>query len=70
VANGIGVIDQDYCGSEDEIKCIAYNFTQETVKVVKGERLVQGILVKVATPQIVLQAKTALKSRGGIGSTG
>lgn len=70
VANGIGVIDQDYSGETDEIKCIAYNFTNETVKIIKGERIVQGILVKVATPKIKFVDIMSEKSRGGVGSTG
>ena len=42
VANGVGVIDRDYCGPADEIKVQVLNFTQQPVQVKKGDRLAQG----------------------------
>src|SRR5689334_2690857 len=39
--NGIGVIDQDYCGTDDEFKIEVYNFTEKEVIVEKGERIGQ-----------------------------
>ena len=34
-ANGIGVIDRDYCGNDDEYHFAAYNFTDQTVTLKK-----------------------------------
>ena len=45
--HGIGVIDNDYCGEEDEIKVQVYNSSDSEVKVEKGERIAQGIFVKI-----------------------
>src|SRR5678815_1087158 len=45
VANGVGVIDRDYCGPADEIKVQVLNFTPQPVQVKKGDRLAQGIVL-------------------------
>lgn len=70
VANGVGVIDQDYHGDEDELKLAVLNFTKQTVTVEKGERICQAVLAKVATPKFKEVKKMKSKSRGGFGSTG
>ncbi len=70
LANSIGIIDQDYCGEKDEIKALVLNFTKKSVTVRKGERIAQGLLVKIARPQIKEVEKMEKKSRGGFGSTG
>ncbi len=70
LANSVGIIDQDYCGEKDEIKALVLNFTKKTVVVKKGERIAQGILVKIARPEIKEVEKMEKKSRGGFGSTG
>lgn len=68
--NGIGLFDQDFSGPEDEGKAILYNFTNDAVKVEKGDRLVQCVFVNCAIVDFeevdVIQEKT----RGGLGSTG
>jgi len=71
VANGIGIIDQDYCGDDDEIGLQVINFTKKNVLVKKGERIAQGMFVKITKVirfNKVVSMKT--KSRGGFGSTG
>lgn len=70
MSNGIGIIDQDFHGPEDELQMLVYNFTSEPVQITKGERLGQGILV--ATPKVEWQEVEPQKadSRGGFGSTG
>ena len=45
VANGVGVIDADYCGPDDEIKIQVFNITDAPVKVTRGDRLAQGIVL-------------------------
>ena len=68
--NGIGVIDQDYCGPEDEIKILVYNFTDQPVTVEKGERIVQGIFVRVDRTEWEEVEMVDTRTRGGFGSTG
>ncbi len=70
LANGIGVIDQDYSGLKDEIKIQVYNFSKNRVKVERGERIAQGIFVKVGKADWQEIKKTTPHSRGGFGSTG
>lgn len=69
VANGVGVVDSDYCGPTDEIKIEVYNFTAAPVAVKRGDRLAQGLLIPVVRAEWQERApeKTA---RGGFGSTG
>src|SRR5215207_7418179 len=38
VANGVGVVDPEYCGPEDEVKVAVMNFTTAPVTVRKGDR--------------------------------
>lgn len=70
LSNGVGIIDQDYCGPEDEIKLSVYNFTAAPVKVTKGERLAQGIFARVSRFELEETDAIASQSRGGYGSTG
>jgi len=71
VANGVGVIDPDYCGPRDEIKIQVLNFTSESVRIVKGDRIAQGLLIP-ATRAEWIEAWDDLRdgSRGGFGATG
>ena len=67
--HSIGVIDQDYCGPEDEIKVQVQNISDQPVTIEKGERIAQGLFVRVDTAEWV-EAEVNGKSRGGFGSTG
>ena len=69
LVNGVGIIDQDYCGPEDEIKIQMMNISKKKVKIEKGERIAQALLVKIARPNLI-EKKIRAKSRGGFGSTG
>ncbi len=71
VANGIGVIDQDYHGDTDEIGVQVLNFSNEEVIVERGERIAQALLVQIAKV-IKFEVVDSIKkeSRGGFGSTG
>ena len=71
VANGVGVVDSDYCGPKDEIKVQVLNFTAAPVTVNAGDRIAQGVLLPFvrAEWQETEDAATAV-SRGGFGSTG
>ena len=70
IPHGIGVIDQDYCGPEDEVLFQVLNFTDEVVKVEKGERLAQGCFMPVERVEFEEVAEMDAENRGGIGSTG
>ncbi len=70
--NGIGVGDYDYQGENDEYHAALFNFSDQTVKLKKGDRLVQAIVLpreKVEFSKIDVIAEND-KSRGGFGSTG
>jgi len=70
VANGVGIIDADYCGPADEIKIQLVNITDAPVKVSRGDRLAQGIVLP--CPQVEWEEVEEITrtSRGGFGSTG
>jgi dUTP pyrophosphatase len=68
--NGIGVIDRDYCGDEDEIKFAARNFTDSPIHIEKGTRLCQLVLIKYENFDFNEVDKMDDPSRGGFGTTG
>lgn len=68
--HGIGVIDQDYSGAEDEIKILVRNFTENEIIIEKGTRIAQGVFVKAEQAVFVEDDFSDRKSRGGFGSTG
>ncbi len=71
VANGVGVIDQDYCGPADEVRIQVLNFTQGAVHVRKGDRIAQGLFIPVARAEWrETEADLRDGSRGGFGATG
>ena len=70
VANGVGVVDPDYCGPTDEVRIQVLNVTDQPVHVARGDRLAQGIILP--APRVTWQEVTAIRTdaRGGFGSTG
>ena len=70
VANGVGVVDQDYCGPNDEVKITVLNFTAAPVQVSTGDRIAQGILLPATKVTWEEVAVVREESRGGFGSTG
>ncbi|MFA5128210.1 MAG: dUTP diphosphatase [Patescibacteria group bacterium] len=70
IPNSVGIVDQDFCGPEDEIKIFLYNFTEQTVIVEKGERIAQGVFVRIDTGEWDETDEMNSPSRGGFGSTG
>ncbi|MDP2691699.1 MAG: dUTP diphosphatase [Candidatus Gracilibacteria bacterium] len=67
--HGIGIIDQDYCGPSDEIKIQMYNFSDHDVSIEKGEKIAQGVFVKVNKFEFEEVDQVKEGSRGGFGST-
>ena len=70
VANGVGVVDSDYCGPADEVKVQVLNITRERVDIRKGDRIAQGVILAVARAEIEDAPPPQTKTRGGFGSTG
>jgi dUTP pyrophosphatase len=70
VANGVGIVDPDYCGPRDEVKIEVYNFTQAPVQVKAGDRLAQGAFIPVSRVEWVEGRSGREDSRGGFGATG
>jgi len=70
IPHGIGIVDQDYSGPEDEVLFQVFNFTDEVVNVEKGERLAQGCFIPVEKVEFDEVDTILEKSRGGVGSTG
>jgi dUTP pyrophosphatase len=68
--NGIGVIDRDYCGNEDEYNFAVRNFTDSTVHIEKGTRLCQLVLIKCENFEFNEVDEMSSPSRGGFGTTG
>jgi len=68
--HSIGVIDQDYHGEEDELLVQVQNISNEPVTVERGERIAQGIFVRVEQAEWKEVENHGRKTRGGFGSTG
>src|SRR5688572_17019025 len=70
VANGVGVIDPDYSGPNDEIMIQVLNFTAAEVRVTRGDRLAQGIVLP--APRVTWEEVSDIRevTRGGFGATG
>jgi dUTP pyrophosphatase len=67
--HSIGILDNDYCGPNDEMLIQVYNFSEKSVRVIKGEKIAQGIFVKVGKAEWEEVGEMNEKSRGGFGST-
>jgi len=70
MANGMGVVDRDFAGPNDEIFLPMHNFTSKEVRIKKGDRLAQGIFVKIDQVEWEESSEMRPKDRGGYGSTG
>ncbi len=69
IGNTIGIVDQDFCGPDDDIKIFLWNPGDQDVAVDKGERLAQGLFLAVAKAEWD-EGPAHPVSRGGWGSTG
>ncbi len=70
--HSIGLIDQDYCGPDDEIMIQVLNLGKEDIVIERGERIAQGMFVNTPKIEFIEIEKEFLgnESRGGFGSTG
>lgn len=67
--HGFGIIDHDYCGPTDEIKIQVYNFSAAPVTIERGEKIAQGVFVRVDKFEWQEVDSIREESRGGFGST-
>lgn len=67
--HGIGIIDLDYCGPKDEIKIQVYNFTDNEIQIKKGDKIAQGLFMRVDRVEFEEVDEIKAESRGGFGST-
>ena len=70
IPHGIGVIDSDYCGDQDEILLQVINHTDNATTVERGERIGQGIFIPIITASWQEVSTMQSTNRGGFGSTG
>jgi dUTP pyrophosphatase len=70
VANGVGVIDPDYSGPNDEVMIQVLNVTERDVSIARGDRLAQGIVLP--APRVMWDEVEEIRqiTRGGFGATG
>ncbi len=68
--NSVGIIDQDYAGDTDTIKFPYVNMRSEAVTIEKGERIGQGMFVKIEKPEFSFVETMGNQDRGGFGTTG
>jgi dUTP pyrophosphatase len=69
LANGVGVIDSDYSGPDDEILISVWNPGDDAVQLAGGTRVAQGIILPRPRVEWVVADATG-STRGGFGSTG
>ena len=70
MANGMGVVDRDYAGPNDEVFLPMHNFTDKETTIKKGDRLAQGIFIKIDQVEWEEVSEMRTQDRGGYGSTG
>jgi len=67
--NSVGIIDIDYAGDNDTIKFPYINMRKEPVTIEKGERIGQGVFVKIERADFELVETMNNSDRGGFGTT-
>ena len=70
MANGMGIGDEDFSGDADEYKAPLYNFSDQTVQIKRGERLIQIMILPVDRVEWEEQDTLGDPNRGGFGTTG
>ncbi len=70
MANGVGILDEDYSGNGDEYKAFLHNFTDAPVTVERGERIVQIVFLPFTQVEWEEVDDMGEADRGGFGSTG
>lgn len=69
LVNSPGIVDEDYCGPDDEIRLALYNPTRGIGVIQAGERVAQGVFVPYFRADFIETDPPEGNSRGGFGST-
>jgi dUTP pyrophosphatase len=64
-----GIIDQDFCGDEDEILLQFYNPTHEHITLKRGDRVSQGVFLQIGKAEWNEVLHMGNRDRGGFGTT-
>lgn len=70
--HSVGILDSDYCGSDDELFVRIKNVTNKPIKIEKQQRIAQAYIIplpKIKWKEVSVDSLSE-KSRGGFGSTG
>ena len=70
LANGMAVIDQDYCGPTDQLILSVRNEGPAAYTVERGERIAQGLFVPIVRAIFQDVETLSAPDRGGYGTTG
>lgn len=71
LGNTVGIVDEDYCGDDDQLMLSLWNPSTTAEVVIPGAtRIAQGIFVPVHTEVYFVRQEKMGRSRGGWGSTG
>lgn len=70
ISNSVGVVDQDYCGPNDELIAALHNFGNQAYTIKKGDRVMQGLIVPIVKAEFIESIDPAGADRGGFGTTG
>lgn len=70
LANGVGILDEDYSGNEDEYKVVLHNVTDTDVQIERGERVAQMIVMPYDRVTWNEVEDLGTPNRGGFGTTG
>lgn len=70
IANGIGLVDSDFCGTNDEILLSLYNFSKDDITINRGDRIAQAFIFKYERFPCEEIEEMEDPDRGGFGSTG
>lgn len=70
LGNTVGIVDEDFCGPEDEMRLYVHNPGPMATQIPAGTRIAQGIFVPVTRAEFQVVEGPIAKTRGGWGSTG
>ena len=68
--HGVGIMDWDFCGDNDEYHFPVFNYTKESVTVTRAQRIAQMTLLKYEHMDITEVESLEGATRGKFGSTG
>ncbi|MEK9175059.1 MAG: dUTP diphosphatase [Patescibacteria group bacterium] len=69
LANGVGIVDRDFSGNEDEYHAAVYNFSDNPVNISRGDRVAQAVFKPYEKAEWHEVDDLENKSRGGFGTT-